>query len=103
MSRPLSEAPSGLRLLAEWFDRCHPSPETEVQEDLRHWADLIEQLVDGLVEEVLYEVTQVPRARWALGLGQGRTGGHSEVAANSQVSGPRGRDESTIERGDNGG
>lgn len=30
--------PAKLELLAEWFDRCHPSPETEVQDELREWA-----------------------------------------------------------------
>lgn len=30
--------PSKLELLATWFDECHDSPNTEVQDDLRQWA-----------------------------------------------------------------
>lgn len=52
--KPLSAAPAGLRLLAAWFDvRADESDNPEVQTDLRHWANLIEKLVDGLVDAAI--------------------------------------------------
>jgi len=35
--------PAKLRLLAEWLDATHPSPRTEVQDDLRRWAVAVEK------------------------------------------------------------
>lgn len=45
--KPLSAAPAKLRLLADLFDAKDAiagNPDHEAQDDLRHWADLIEQL-----------------------------------------------------------
>lgn len=54
VGKPLSAAPAGLRLLATWFDvREGEDDNPEVQTDLRHWADLIEKLVDGLVDAAI--------------------------------------------------
>lgn len=55
VGKPLSAAPEKLRLLADWFDATHDSPDTEVQEDLRHWADVIEKLVSGIVDVAVEE------------------------------------------------
>lgn len=53
MTKPLSAAPYGLRLLADLFDARKPDdPNPEVQADLRHWADLIEVLV-GVIDEAI--------------------------------------------------
>lgn len=53
--KPLSAAPEKLRLLADWLDAKHPNDDREAQEDLRHWADLIEQLLDGVVDATIAE------------------------------------------------
>lgn len=43
-TKPLSEAPPYLRILADWLDMKYPDTNTESQDDLRHWADEIERL-----------------------------------------------------------
>lgn len=51
--KPLSAAPEKLRLLADWLDVKYPAEDTEAQNDLRHWADLIERLVDSIVDAAI--------------------------------------------------
>lgn len=51
-SRERIDAPSGLRLLAKWFDAesillDHEIPNSEkISTDLRRWADIIEDMVE---------------------------------------------------------
>lgn len=57
MSKPLSAAPAKLRLVADLFDAQYPGQDTEAQDDLRHWADLIELLVDRIVDTAIVQAT----------------------------------------------
>lgn len=76
--KPLSMAPEKLRLLADWFDATTPNTPPEVQDDLRHWADLIETLVGAIVDaEIVKATEEAGYRRW---LGETKIPGYCNAA-----------------------